>query len=112
MEVVVDYAYLTGTKNETIIKKLSIACENVLQKFHFQGPYTMRPDGDTENGLNWDDGHIPYYQLSTVLSESVVGFVYMYGYSESKCKFQSQLEGRPVHNLEDLNCPSPRHFRN
>ena len=71
----------------------------------------MRPHGNKENGLNWDDGHIAYHQLSKVLSEAVAGFVHLYGYGESKCKLLSQLLGRPVHNLEDLHCPSPRHFR-
>jgi hypothetical protein len=58
MEVVVDYEYLTGSQNETVIKELSIAGENVLETWHFQRPYAMRPHGDEENGFNWDDGHI------------------------------------------------------
>ena len=111
MEVVVDYEYLTGSQNETVVKELSIAGENVLETFHFQSPYAMRPHGDQENGLNWDDGHIAYNQLSTVLSEAVAGFAHIYGYGESKCRLLSQLLARPVHNLEDLKCPSPRNFR-
>ena len=111
MEVIVDYEYLTGSQNETVIKDLSIANENVFETFHFQSPYAMRPRGDEENGLNWDDGHIAYNQLSTVLSEAVVGFAHLYGYGESKCRLLSQLLARPVHNLEDLKCPSPRNFR-
>jgi hypothetical protein len=71
----------------------------------------MRLHGDTKNCLNWDDGHIPYNQLSTVLSEAVAGFAHLYGYGDSKYKLFSQLLGRPVHNLEDFYFPSPRHLR-
>ena len=60
MEDDIDYEQLSGTRNETIIKELFIAGENVLETFQFLSPYTMRPHGDTENGLNRDDGHIPY----------------------------------------------------
>jgi hypothetical protein len=35
---VVDYEYLTRSQNETVIKEVSIAGENVLQTFHFQTP--------------------------------------------------------------------------
>jgi hypothetical protein len=31
----------------------------------------MHPHGSAENGLNWDDGSIPYNQLETALSEAV-----------------------------------------
>ena len=77
VESVVDYEYLAGTQNETIIKELSIVDENVLEKFHFQSQYAMRPHGYTENGINWDDGYIPYHQLSTVVSEAVVDFTHL-----------------------------------
>jgi hypothetical protein len=35
----------------------------------------MASHGDEENGLNWDDGHIPYSQLFHVLNEAVAGYV-------------------------------------
>ena len=54
----------------------------VLETFHFQSPYAMRPHGDEENGLNWDDGHTAYNQLSILLSEAVAGFAHIYGYGE------------------------------
>ena len=67
----------------------------------------MRPHGDEENGLNWDEVPITYNQLSTVLSEAVVGFSNIYGYGESKCKLLSKLLARPVHNLDDQIAPPP-----
>jgi hypothetical protein len=38
----------------------------------------MHPHGDAKNGLNWDDGHIPYKQLDTDLSEAVAGYAHLY----------------------------------
>jgi hypothetical protein len=91
--------------------ELYIACRNVLDTIRFQSPYTMSPHGDSENGLNLDGGHIPYNQLSSVLNEAVAGFAHLYAYGDSKCTLILQLLGRPVHNLEDFNCPSPLYFR-
>ena len=71
----------------------------------------MRPRGNEENGLIWYDEHIPYHQLPTVLSEAVARFAHLYGYGDTKCKLQSELLARPVHNPEDLKCHSPRNFR-
>ena len=112
MDFVINYEYLMGTHNETVIRELSIAGENFVETFQFQIPYVMRCQGDTETGLNWDDGHIPYNELSTVLSEAVAGFAHLYVYGVSKCVLLSQMLGRPVHNLDDWWCPSPRNFRN
>jgi hypothetical protein len=55
MEVVIDYEQLSGSQNETIIKELSIAGDNVVENFQFLSPYAKRPHGDTENGVNSDD---------------------------------------------------------
>ena len=38
----------------------------------------MEPHGSDENGLNWADGHIPYYQVKTVLSEAAAPFDHLY----------------------------------
>ena len=111
MEAVVDFEQLCGIQNDTTVKELSIADHNVLENFCFQRPYAMRPHGNCEKCLNWDHGHIPYTQFSSVLNEAVAGFAQLYSYGDSKCTLISQLLGRPVHNLEDLNCPSPCYFR-
>ena len=76
--VVVDFEQLSGTQNETVVKELSIPSMNVLETFKFQCQYAMRPHGDSENGLNWEDGHIPYIQLYSFLSEDVAGFAHLY----------------------------------
>jgi hypothetical protein len=111
MEAVVDFEQLCGTQNETFVNELSIAGRKVLETFQIQSPYAMRPHDGSENGLDWDDGHIPYNQLSSVLHEAVAVFAHLYAYGDYKCTLISQLLGHPVHNLEDSNCPSPRYFR-
>jgi len=107
MEAVVDFEQLCGTQNKTVMKELSVAGHNVLETFQFQSPYSMRPHGNCENGLNWDDGHIPYTQLSSVLNEATASFAHLYAYGDSKCTFISQLLGRPVHNLKDSTALRP-----
>jgi len=87
MEVVIDYEFLKGSQDEVVIKELSLAAKNVAYTLHFQSPYAMRPHGSAENGHNWDDGHIPYRQLETVLSEAVAGYAHLYGYGIENANF-------------------------
>jgi len=109
-EVVIDYEFLRGRQNETVVKELSVASANAAETFLFKSPYKMADHGSSENGLNWADGHIEYKELHTVLTEAMTGFAHLYAYGLSKCPFLSELTGRPIHNLEDLECPSPVSF--
>ena len=111
MEVAIDYEQLSGTQNETVIKELSIAGDNIFETFQFLSPYGMRLHGGSENGINWDDGHIPHNQMSSVLNEAVADFAHLYANGDSKCTLISQLLVRLVHNLEDFNCPSHRYLK-
>ena len=77
MEVVIDYEALKGGHNETIIKELTLVADGVIRTLHFQPPYDMRPHGSAENGLNWDDGHIPYHQLQMTVTEAVSGYAHL-----------------------------------
>jgi hypothetical protein len=36
----------------------------------------MRPHGSAANGLNWDDGNIPYDKLLRVLTAAVTGYAH------------------------------------
>jgi len=40
-----------------------------------------------------------------VLNEAVAVFAHLYAYGDSKCTFLAGMTGRPIHNLEDVNCP-------
>jgi len=60
MEVVINYRYLPGAQNETIVKEVRIVAENLVQPFHFQRPYRMEAHNDHDNGISLDDENIPY----------------------------------------------------
>ena len=102
----IDYEFLRGRQNETVVKELSVASANAVETFRFKSPYKMTDHGSSENDLNWADGHIEYKEFHTVLTEAVAGFAHLYAYGVSKCTFLGGLTGRPIHNLEDLECPS------
>ena len=71
----------------------------------------QRPHGSAENGLNWEEGNIPYNQLETALSGSFAGYAHLYSYVIRKCKFLAELIGSPVLNLEECGCSSQRKLR-
>jgi len=106
-EAVIDYAFLRGRQNETIVKELCVASDAVSETFRFKPPYKMADNGSAKNGINWIDGHIEYSYLHSVLNEAVASFVHLYAYGILKCSFLEGMTGRPIHNLEDLNCPHP-----
>jgi hypothetical protein len=110
-EVVIDFQYLSGRRDEIIVKELSLAAEDVIQTFHFESPYEMEPHGSETYALSWNDGHIPYYTLHTFVDEAVTGYPHLCCYGLEKCNFINKLLGRSVHNLEDLKCPSPTHLK-
>jgi len=66
----------------------------------------MNPDGSEENGLNWDDGIVPYNVLETALTETIARYAHLYSYGVTKCQLLAELLGRPVLNLEDFGCPN------
>ena len=104
MEVVFDYEYLRGAQEEIVIKELSVAAKDVLQAVHFRNPYPMIPHGSEGNGVNWDDGIVPYNMLETALSETVARHAHLYSYGVTKCQFLADLLGRSVLNLEGFGC--------
>ena len=50
------------------------------------------------------------WQNETVVNEAVSGFAHLYAYGVSKCTTLAGLTGRPIHNLDDVNCPPPDSF--
>ena len=106
-EVVIDFEFLRGWQNETVVKELFVASANAAETFSFKSPYKMADDGSSDDGLNWADGHIEYKELHTVLTEAVACFAHLYAYGLSKCTLLAGLTGRPIHNIEDLECHHP-----
>jgi len=107
---VIDYDFLRGRQNETVVRELCVDSAATSETFRFKSPCKMADHGSSENGLNWADRHIEYKELQTVLTEAVAGFAHLYTYGVSKCTFLVGLTVRPIHKLEDLACPPPVSF--
>jgi len=78
MEFVIDFEFLRGRQGEIVVKELSVAANNMIDSFRFKSPYSTTSHGSEENGLNWEDRHIAYYDLYMVVSEAVTGFAHLY----------------------------------
>ena len=98
---------LRGRQDETVVNQLCVASAAAFETFPFDPPYKMADHGSSENGINWIDGHIEYRLLHKVLNEAVACFAHLYAYGVSKSTYLVGLTGRPIHNLEDVNCPHP-----
>ena len=109
-EALIDFAFLRGQQNETGVKELCVAIATDGKTFRFNSPYKMLDHGSFENGINWTVGHIEYKDLHTVVTEAVASFAHLYAYGVSKVTFLSSLTGRTIHNLEDVDCPTPDSF--
>ena len=107
-KVVIDYEFLRGRQNETVVKELCMVSAAASETFRFKSPYKMGDHGSSENGLNWAEGHIEYKELHTVLTDA--GFAHLYACGVSKCTFLAGLTGRPIHNQEGLACSPPVSF--
>jgi hypothetical protein len=54
-EAVIDFEFLRGRQNETVVKELCIASSTASETFRFKSPYKMADHGPYENGINWAD---------------------------------------------------------
>jgi len=110
MDVLIDFEFLKWHQNEIVAKELSVAVKIVVDSFRFRSPCSMTSHGSDENGLNLDGGHIAYHDLYTGVSEAVAGLALNYCHGVMKCKFLTDLMGRPILTLQDFNCPQPTSF--
>ena len=55
--------------------------------------------------IGWYDGHIEYDELRKVLLEAVAGHGDVYTKGSEKAKIFTELLGRPVYDLDKLECP-------
>ena len=77
-DVVIDFEFLQGSQNETVVIELCVASATASEKFLFLNPYKMADHGSSGNGIHWADGHIEYKELHTVVTETFVGFAHLY----------------------------------
>ena len=59
-KALIDYEFLSGRQNETVVKELCVASAVASETFRSKLPYKMANHGSTEDGINWIDGHIEY----------------------------------------------------
>ena len=77
-EAVIDYKFLRGRPNETVVKEQCVAIAIASETFRLKPPYKMADRGSVENGNNWADDHIEYKELHTVLNKAVAAFSHLY----------------------------------
>jgi hypothetical protein len=56
--VVIDFQFLRGRQNETVVKELCVASATASDTFRFKSPYNLADHGSSENAITWADGHI------------------------------------------------------
>jgi len=71
---VIDFEFLRGRQNETVLKELCVASATSSETYRFKGHYKLADNGSSENGIHWDDGHIEYKELHSVVAEAVADF--------------------------------------
>ena len=103
--VVLDFEYLKGRQKEMVVKEAAVAGGKVSDSFRFEPPYYMAPHGSVENGLNWDNGNIPYHKLASVLKEAVAGVAHVYSFGPTKRSFLAALLQSVILDLKDFKCP-------
>jgi hypothetical protein len=84
---VIDFEFLRGRQNETVVKELRLASATASVTFRFKSPYKMADHGSSENGIYLASGHIEYKQLHSVFTEVVAGFAHLYDYGVNKFTF-------------------------
>jgi len=88
-----------------------VASKDVQETFRFLHPYRMDPHSSEQNGICWDDGGIAYSSLFQTLAEATANFAHLYAKGTAKCKFLSDILGRPVQNLDSFGCPLRKEFK-
>ena len=94
MEATIDIEFLKVI-NQLVTKEVAVVSDGVVQTFLFRASYYMEPHGSEKNGLNWDDGYIPYDQLLPVLSEAVANYDHLYAMGNYKCQLLNGILENP-----------------
>ena len=106
MEAKNDTEFLQGV-NALVLKELVVLSNGVVQTFLFHAPYHMEPHGSEENGLNWNNGFIPYDQVFTVLNEAVAIYDHQYAMGNDKCQILNGILGKTHTQLRNPPVPRP-----
>lgn len=107
-----------GETQDLVVKELAIVDpdQNTSQSWIFKPPfpftelpialkYTNDYISTHTIGLHWDDGDLAYSDLKTILMIYTQASSVLCTYGETRQHFLQRLLGRPVINIEDLQCP-------
>jgi len=108
-EAVIDYECLRGRQKRRSSRNFAWPAPPPPRR-SLSSPLQDGGTGAKENGIYWIDGHIEYRELLTIFNEAAAGFAHLYAYGVLNCMFPAGLTGRSIHNLEEVNCPTPESF--
>ena len=60
MKAVIDFEFLRGRQNETVVKELCVSIANASETPMFKSPYKMADHSSSENCIHWADVQIEY----------------------------------------------------
>jgi hypothetical protein len=52
-DAVIDFEFLRGRQNETVVKELCLSTANASETSTFKGRYKMADHSSSENGIHW-----------------------------------------------------------
>jgi hypothetical protein len=79
---VIDFTFLEGRDNEIVVKKMAVADSHInrVSSYVFKKPYgweevpmfNTRMNQAIGHGCKWNDGDVPYSELETATSRSII----------------------------------------
>ena len=116
--VILDFEGFRHKKSGFILKEISVQSKYFSDTILVRPPTNFSELTNSEqkshswvskylHGLDWNSGDYPYYFIDTYFVLLLVRFpsAVFYAKGKEKCDKLSHLLNKPVHNLEDLNCP-------
>jgi hypothetical protein len=121
-------AYLRGKDNELVIKEVGFVKLNPntgssqVQCFLFKPPYGEGELSDKQTSANafmtrnfhkikWNDGHIPYTQLSYILLQACKGEREIYAKGSEQARLFSKVCNMRVFDLDEIGCPKAQKIK-
>ena len=96
-DAVIDFEFLRGRQNETVVKEHCVASATTNETFWFNGPYKMADHRSSENGVHCAEGHIECKESHTLISDTVSCFAHVFAYGVYKSR--SSKPSRDVRSI-------------
>ena len=111
----IDFNYLEGKGGERVVKDMAaVDCHsNRVSSYVFKRPYSweelslfnVKTNEAIGQGCNWNDGHVPYSELGTVLHREASSAVAIYCFRPVKTEFINSFINRKVIDITQVACP-------